>query len=121
MMFELIGIRAGAKRTVTWKDGVIGGDLKMLAETMILAAEGTPTGPFLQQTVTDHIKSPLSSYVILYDLFDKVTRENAELKAVTRRDPTLVARIWPVAEAFTAIILLDHYMMHLGYQSMWRK
>ncbi|MCC7146432.1 MAG: chorismate synthase [Phycisphaeraceae bacterium] len=52
---------------------------------------------------------------------DKVTKENAELKAVTRRDPTLVARIWPVAEAFTAIILLDHYMMHLGYQAMWRK
>jgi len=51
---------------------------------------------------------------------DKVTHENAELKAVTRRDPTLVARIWPVAEAFTAIILLDHYIMHLGYQAMWR-
>jgi len=52
---------------------------------------------------------------------DKVDRENRELKAVTRRDPTLVARIWPVAEAFTAIILLDHYMMHVGYQAMWRK
>ncbi len=52
---------------------------------------------------------------------DKVTRENAELKAVTRRDPTLVARIWPVAEAFTALILLDHLMMHLGYQALWRK
>jgi len=52
---------------------------------------------------------------------DKVTRENAVLSAVTRRDPTLVARIWPVAEAFTAIILLDHLMMHKGYQSMWHK
>lgn len=52
---------------------------------------------------------------------DKVTRQNAVLKAVTRRDPTLVARIWPVAEAFTAIILLDYYMQHLGYQAMWRK
>lgn len=51
---------------------------------------------------------------------DKVTRENAVLKAVTRRDPTLVARIWPVAEAFTALILLDHLMMHIGYQGMWR-
>ena len=51
---------------------------------------------------------------------DKVTREDAVLKAVTRRDPTLVARIWPVAETFTAIILLDHLMMHVGYQSMWR-
>ncbi len=51
---------------------------------------------------------------------DKVTKENTELKAVTRRDPTLVARIWPVAEAFTALILLDHLMMHTGYQAMWR-
>ncbi len=55
------------------------------------------------------------------DTVDKVDRENAELKAVTRRDPTLVARIWPVAEAFTAIILLDHLMMHYGYQAMCEK
>ncbi len=52
---------------------------------------------------------------------DKVSRGNEVLKAVTRRDPTLVARIWPVAEAFTACILLDHYMMHVGYQAMWRE
>lgn len=55
------------------------------------------------------------------DTVDKVDRTSTVLKAVTRRDPTLVARIWPVAEAFTAITLLDHYMMHLGYQAMWRK
>ena len=36
------------------------------------------------------------------------SRRAPVLKAVTRRDPTLVARIWPVAEAFTAMILLDH-------------
>ena len=30
---------------------------------------------------------------------DKVSVTNAELKAVTRRDPTIVSRIWPVAEA----------------------
>ncbi|HOW72023.1 MAG TPA: chorismate synthase [Phycisphaerae bacterium] len=52
---------------------------------------------------------------------DKVSREETVLKAVTRRDPTLVARIWPVAEAFTALVLLDHLMMHLGYQALWRK
>lgn len=52
---------------------------------------------------------------------DKVTRENAVLSAVTRRDPTIVPRIWPVAEAFTAIILLDNYIQHLGYQALWRK
>lgn len=52
---------------------------------------------------------------------DKVTREDAVLKAVTRRDPTIVPRIWPVAEAWVAIALLDQYMMHAAYQSLWRR
>jgi chorismate synthase len=50
---------------------------------------------------------------------DKVSKENTALSAVTRRDPTIVARVWPVAEAFTAMIILDQYMMHLGYQAMF--
>lgn len=49
---------------------------------------------------------------------DKVSLTNAELSAVTRRDPTIVSRIWPVAEAFTSIILLDQLMMHLAYQGL---
>ena len=49
---------------------------------------------------------------------DKVSIENATLSAVTRRDPTIVARVWPVAEAFMAIIVLDQYMTHLAYQAM---
>ena len=52
---------------------------------------------------------------------DKVTRENAALAAVTRRDPTIVARVWPVAEAFTAIILLDHLMMHMAYRAIGKR
>ncbi|NOZ24219.1 MAG: chorismate synthase [Planctomycetes bacterium] len=52
---------------------------------------------------------------------DKVTRENAVLSAITRRDPTIVSRIWPVAEALLSIILLDYYVQHLGYQALWRK
>ena len=52
---------------------------------------------------------------------DKVTLENAVLRAVTRRDPTIVPRVWPVAEAYVAIVLLDQYMQHLAYQSLWRK
>lgn len=51
---------------------------------------------------------------------DKVTLESRKLAAVTRRDPTIVPRVWPVAEAYMAIILLDHYMMHLAYQSVAR-
>lgn len=49
---------------------------------------------------------------------DKVSLENKELAAVTRRDPTIVARMWPVVEAQTALIILDNYMQHVAYQSM---
>ena len=52
---------------------------------------------------------------------DKVSLTNAKLSAVTRRDPTIVARVWPVAEAFTAMVLLDQYMMHLAYQAVCAK
>jgi chorismate synthase len=49
---------------------------------------------------------------------DKVSLENKELAAVTRRDPTIVPRVWPVVEAFTAMIILDSFMQHLAYQAM---
>jgi len=49
---------------------------------------------------------------------DKYTLENTQLAAITRRDPTIVARIWPVAENYTALVILDHLMMHYGYQSL---
>ncbi|OPZ12491.1 MAG: Chorismate synthase [candidate division BRC1 bacterium ADurb.BinA364] len=52
---------------------------------------------------------------------DKVSKENAVLSAVTRRDPTIVPRVWPVAEAFTAIVLCDQLMQHHGYRAMWPK
>jgi chorismate synthase len=65
-----------------------------------LAVKPTPTIAKAQQTI------------------DKVSVTNADLEAVTRRDPTIVARVWPVAEAFTAIVLADHLMMHLGYRAL---
>jgi chorismate synthase len=49
---------------------------------------------------------------------DKVSLKNEDLAAVTRRDPTIVARMWPVVEAYTALIVLDNYMQHIGYQAM---
>lgn len=49
---------------------------------------------------------------------DKVSLTDAKLSAVTRRDPTIVSRVWPVAEAFMAIVLLDQYMSHIAYQEM---
>ena len=49
---------------------------------------------------------------------DKYTLENKALEAITRRDPTIVARIWPVAENLTALILLDNLVAHFGYQKL---
>jgi chorismate synthase len=49
---------------------------------------------------------------------DKYTLQTKELAAITRRDPTIVARIWPVAENYTALVLLDHLLMHFGYQKL---
>jgi chorismate synthase len=52
---------------------------------------------------------------------DKYTLENKELAAITRRDPTIVARIWPVAENYTAMVILDHLFVHYGYQMLKKK
>jgi chorismate synthase len=65
-----------------------------------LAVKGTPTIDRKQTTI------------------DKYTLQNTELAAITRRDPTIVARIWPVAESYAALVLLDHLTMHLGYQNL---
>lgn len=68
-----------------------------------LAVKPTPTIDKPQQTI------------------DKYTLENTDLAAITRRDPTIVGRIWPVAENYTAIVMLDHLMAHLGYQQLKSK
>jgi chorismate synthase len=52
---------------------------------------------------------------------DKYTLENKELAAITRRDATIVGRIWPVAENYTAMVILDHLLMHYGYQTLKAK
>jgi chorismate synthase len=52
---------------------------------------------------------------------DKYTLENKELAAITRRDATIVGRIWPVAENYTAMVILDYLLMHYGYQTLKAK
>jgi chorismate synthase len=49
---------------------------------------------------------------------DKYTLENTELAAITRRDPTIVARVWPVAENYTALVILDHLFAYYGYEKL---
>ncbi len=52
---------------------------------------------------------------------DKYTLENKQLAAITRRDATIVGRIWPVAENYTAMVILDHLLAHYGYQALRAK
>lgn len=49
---------------------------------------------------------------------DKYTLETTELSAITRRDPTITNRIWPVAENYSALIILDQLIAHMGYQNL---
>lgn len=68
-----------------------------------LAVKPTPTINKPQQTI------------------DKYTLENKQLAAITRRDATIVARIWPVAENYTALVILDNLLAHYGYQQLKKK
>jgi chorismate synthase len=61
---------------------------------------------------------PTPTIALPQHTIDKVSLENKDLAAVTRRDPTIVARMWPVVEAYTALIMLDNYIQHVAYQSM---
>ncbi len=52
---------------------------------------------------------------------DKYTLENKDLAAITRRDVTIAGRIWPVAENYTAMVILDHLIAHYGCQALIAK
>jgi len=84
--------------------GGITGGLTTGQEVVVrLAVKPTPTIDRPQKTV------------------DKYTLQNTDLAAITRRDSTIVARIWPVAEAFTACVVLDNLLAHYGYEAVKEK
>ncbi|OQA03003.1 MAG: Chorismate synthase [Planctomycetes bacterium ADurb.Bin401] len=83
--------------------GITGGLSTGQDITIRLAVKPTPTIDKQQHTI------------------DKYTLENKTLAAITRRDPTIVARVWPVAENYTAMIILDNLLMHYGYQAIKQK
>ncbi len=83
--------------------GITGGLTTGQSIIVRLAVKPTPTIDKPQQTI------------------DKYTLENKQMAAITRRDPTIVARIWPVAENYSAMVILDHLLMHYGYQALKNK
>jgi len=83
--------------------GITGGISTGQAIVVRLAIKPTPTIDKPQRTI------------------DKYTLENTDLAAITRRDATIVGRIWPVAENYTAMVILDNLLMHYGYQTLKEK
>jgi chorismate synthase len=92
-----------------------GGEVEFLSNNAGGVTGGLTTG---QPVVARIAVKPTPTIAKPQKTIDKVTVENAELAAVTRRDPTIVARVWPVAEAFMAIVLADQLGMHLGYRAL---
>jgi chorismate synthase len=80
--------------------GFLGGISNGEDLVMRIAVKPTPTVSVDQQTV------------------DMSKMQNTELEAITRRDPTLLSRLIPVAESMVAITLVDHLMMWRGYDSL---
>ena len=61
---------------------------------------------------------PTSTVSVPQQTVDMEKMEETTLGAITRRDPTLLSRIIPVAEAMVAMTLVDHLMMWRGYDSL---
>jgi chorismate synthase len=80
--------------------GLLGGISNGEDIVMRLAVKPTPTVSVDQNTV------------------DLAKGEEAKLEAITRRDPTLLSRIIPVAESMAAITIVDALMMWRGYDSL---
>jgi len=94
----------GRVRFLSNNAGGITGGLSSGQDIIVrLAVKPTPTIDKVQQTI------------------DKYTLENKQLAAITRRDPTIVGRIWPVAENYTAMVILDNLIAHLGYEQLKAK
>jgi len=61
---------------------------------------------------------PTSTISIDQMTINVIQKRNEKLAAETRRDPTIVPRVVPVAEAMTAMVLVDFLMMWNGYRSL---
>lgn len=61
---------------------------------------------------------PTATVSIDQPTVDMEKMEEVTLGAITRRDPTITGRVVAVAEAMTAITILDHLMMWRGYDSI---
>jgi chorismate synthase len=61
---------------------------------------------------------PTPTVSVPQETVNVVKMQDVVLKPITRRDPTLLSRIYPVCEAMVRVTLVDALYMHYGYQAM---
>ena len=61
---------------------------------------------------------PTPTVSVVKDSVNMQDMQIEKLEPITRRDPTLLGRIYPVVEAMAAITLVDALMMALGYDNV---
>jgi chorismate synthase len=61
---------------------------------------------------------PTSTISIDQQTVNMADMKDQKLAAITRRDPTITARLLAVAEAMIRLTLLDHLMMWRGYDAV---
>jgi len=61
---------------------------------------------------------PTATISIAQPTVNMAKMENVTLGAITRRDPTITARLVAVAEAMVRVSILDHLMMWRGYDAI---
>ena len=71
-----------------------------------------------EQIVVRGAVKPTATISIDQETVNMAEKKKAKLSAITRRDPTIAARLVAVAEAMTRITLLDHLMMWRGYDAV---
>ena len=93
---DVFRMRGGRVRTVTNRSGGVQGGISN-GETIYFQVAFKPTATVLKEQDTVSVKG-----------------KNVKLKARGRHDPCVLPRAVPVVEAMTALVLVDHALLHRG-------
>lgn len=81
MKFTVKGMLGQYKREITYENEKLSGDSIAMSnlEAKALLMDGEFVGPINQQTRRDHLKYPLSAYILMHEVFDEVLEEKGDI------------------------------------------
>ena len=118
------GLEFGAGFNVANMKGSENNDFPYLDENNKVRFRTNNSGGFLggisngEDLVMRLAVKPTPTVSVEQPSIDMGKMKETPLGAITRRDPTLLSRIIPVAESMAAITIVDHLMMWRGYDAM---